>query len=94
LSSHLVPEQHHVRQGTSEFKNFAIIWWNDLSSLHLQPDTWDMLQDIMHERFVPPTYQCDLRKKLQRLDEEDMYVQDYYSELQKGIICAGVHEKM
>jgi hypothetical protein len=39
FSSHLVPEQHRVRQATSEFKDFAIIWWNKLSSLRLQPDT-------------------------------------------------------
>jgi hypothetical protein len=29
FSSHLVPEQHHVRQATSEFKDFALIWWNE-----------------------------------------------------------------
>jgi hypothetical protein len=39
FSSHLVPEQHRVRQATSKFKDFAIIWWNELSSLCLQPDT-------------------------------------------------------
>jgi hypothetical protein len=64
FSSHLILEQHRVRQATSEFKDFAIIWWNELSSLHLQPDTWDRLKGAMHERFVPPTYQCDLQKKL------------------------------
>jgi hypothetical protein len=47
----------------------------------------------MHERFVPPAYQRDLRKKLQCLDQGDMFVQDYYAELQKGMICAGVHEE-
>jgi hypothetical protein len=26
FSSHLVPEQHRVRQATSEFKDFALIW--------------------------------------------------------------------
>jgi hypothetical protein len=62
FSSHLVPEQHRVRQATSEFKDFAIIWWNELSSLHLQPDTWDRLKAAMHERFVPPAYQHDLCK--------------------------------
>jgi hypothetical protein len=67
-SSHLVPEQHRVRHATSEFKDFAIISWNELSSFRLQPDTWDRLKAAMHERFVPPAYQCDLRKKLQRLD--------------------------
>jgi hypothetical protein len=43
---------------------------------------------------VPPAYQCDLCKKLQCLDQGDMSVQDYYAELQKGMIRAGVHEKM
>jgi hypothetical protein len=94
FSSRLVHEQHRVRQATSEFKDFTIIWWNEFSSLHLQPDTWDMVKAAMRERFVPPAYQCDLRKKLQCLDQGDMYVQDYYVELQKGIIRAGVHEEM
>jgi hypothetical protein len=55
FSCHLVPEQHRVRQATSEIKDFAIIWWNELSSL--------CLQSAMRERFVPPAYQHDLRKK-------------------------------
>jgi hypothetical protein len=93
FSSHLVPEQHRVSQATSEFKDFAIIWWNELSSLHLHPDTWDRLKAAMPERFVSPAYQHDLRKKLQRLDQEDMSVQNYYAELQKGIIHASVHEE-
>jgi hypothetical protein len=62
FSSHLVPEQHHVRHVTSEFKDFAIIWWNELYSLRLQPDTWDRLKTVVNERFVPPAYQRDLRK--------------------------------
>jgi hypothetical protein len=74
FSSHLVPEQQCVRQATSEFKDFAIIWWNELSSLRLQPNTWDRLKDAMRERFVPPAYQYDLRKKLQHLDQRDMSV--------------------
>jgi hypothetical protein len=93
FSSHLIPEQHRVRQGTSEFKDFAIIWWNELSRLHFQPDTWDRLKAAMRERFVPPAYQRDLCKKLQCLDQGDMFVQDYYAELQNGMIRAGVHEE-
>ncbi len=79
--SHLVPEQYHVRQATSESKDFAIIWWNELSSLHLHPNTWDMLKTAMRERFVPPAYQRDLCKKMQCFDKGDMSVQDYYAEL-------------
>jgi hypothetical protein len=47
----------------------------------------------MHQRFVPPSYQCDLCMKLQRLDQGGMSIQDYYAELQKGMIRVGVHEE-
>jgi hypothetical protein len=93
FSSHFVFEQHHVRQATSEFKDFALIWWNELATLGLQPHTWDGLKIAMHQRFVSPSYQHNLRKKLQRLDQGDMSVQDYYAELQKSMIHAGVHEE-
>jgi hypothetical protein len=93
FSSHLVPEQHRDRQGTSEFKDFAPIWWNELPTLGLQPHTWDGLKTAMRQRFLPPSYQNDLCKKLQCLDQGDMSVQDYYAELQKGMIRAGVHEE-
>jgi hypothetical protein len=92
FSSQLVSEQHHVRQATSEFKDFALIWWYELATHGLQPHTWDMLKTIMHQRFVLP-YQYDLCKKLQCLDQGDMSVHDYYAELQKGMIRAGVHEE-
>jgi hypothetical protein len=29
--AHLVPDRHKVRQATSEFKDFALIWWASLS---------------------------------------------------------------
>jgi hypothetical protein len=48
----------------------------------------------MRERFVSPAYQRDLQKKLQRLDQGDISVRDYYAELQKGMIRAGVHEEI
>jgi hypothetical protein len=82
FSSHLVPEQHRVRKATSEFKDFALIWWNELATPGLQPHTWDRLKTAMHQRIVPPSYQRDLHKKLQRLDLGDMSIQDYYAELQ------------
>jgi hypothetical protein len=94
FSPHLVPEQHHVMQATSEFKDFALIWLNELATLGLQPHTWDGLKITMRQRFVPPSYQRDLRKKLQRLDQGDMSVQDYYAELQKGIIRVGYMRRL
>jgi hypothetical protein len=66
---------------------------NELATLGLQPHTWDGLKTALRQRFVPHSYQRDLRKKLQRLFQGDMPVQDYYAELQKGMIPAGVHEE-
>jgi hypothetical protein len=54
FSSHLIPGQHRVRQATSEFKDFALIWWNELATLGLQPHTWDGLKTAMRQRFVSP----------------------------------------
>jgi hypothetical protein len=64
-----------------------------LATLGLQPHTWDELKIAICQRFVPPSYQHDLRNKLQCLDQGDMSVHDYYAELQKGMIRAGVHEE-
>jgi hypothetical protein len=65
FSSHLIPKQHRVSQATSEFNDFALIWWNELATLGLQPHTWDGLKTAMHQRSVPPSYQHDLCKKQQ-----------------------------
>jgi hypothetical protein len=94
FSSHLIPEQHRVRKATSEFKDFALIRWNELATLGLQPHTWDGLKTAMRQRFIPPSYQHDLHKKLKHLDQGNMSVQDYYAELQKGMIRVGVHEEI
>ena len=89
FSAHLVPEQHRVRQATSEFKDFAIIWWTGLTSAGLAPTTWADLKVAMRDRFVPPSYHRDLRKSLMRLEQGDKSVQTYYAELQKGLMRCG-----
>ena len=46
----------------------------------------------MRDRFVPPSYHRDLRNKLQRLEQGEKSVQDYYAELQKGLMRCGIVE--
>ena len=92
FSAHLVPEQHHIRQATSEFKDFAIIWWTGLVADNCQPRTWEELKVAMRDRFVPPSYHRDLRKRLMRLEQGDKSVQNYYGELQKGLMRCGIVE--
>jgi hypothetical protein len=91
FAAHLVPDRYKVRQATSEFKDFALIWWASLSQ---KPDTWENLKLSMRDRFVPITYKRDLRKKLQRLEQGDMSVQEYFAELQKGMMRCGVVEDL
>jgi hypothetical protein len=51
FSAHLVPKQHRVRQDTSEFKDFAIIWSTGLAVEGTSPSTWEELKVAMHDRF-------------------------------------------
>ena len=47
----------------------------------------------MHDHFIPP-YKCEWRKKLQRLEQGDMSVQEYYAEFQKCAIRCGIVNDM
>ena len=94
FSAHLVPEHHRVRQATSEFKDFAIIWWNELAAQNALPSTWEELKVAMRDHFVPPSYHRDLSKKLMHLEQGDKSIHDYYGELQKGLMHCSVVEGM
>src|SRR5512140_3245807 len=62
FSAHLVPDQHRVRQASSEFKDFAIMWWAMLADDGVLPTIWKELKVAMRDRFVPPSYLRDLSK--------------------------------
>jgi hypothetical protein len=42
----------------------------------------------MRDHFIPPSYKC----KMQRLEQGNMSVQEYYIEFQKCAICCGIEE--
>jgi len=85
-------QRNRVRQAISEFKDFAIIWWTALASDGNTPRSWAELQVAMHDRFVPSSYHRDLRKKLICSEQGDKSEQDYYGELQKGLMHCSVVE--
>jgi hypothetical protein len=58
--------------------------------LHQQPQSWDRLKEAMRDHFIPPSYKC----KMQRLEQGNMSVQEYYVEFQKYAICCGMEEDM
>ena len=92
LNSHFVPEQHRVRQATSKFKDFAIIWWYELAAMNALPSTWEQLKEAMRDRFIPFSYKRDLLRKIQCLLQGNRSVQEYYKEFQKCSICCEINE--
>ena len=46
----------------------------------------------MRNRFVPPSFKCDLRKKLQCLNQSDRSVEEYYHELQISMLRCDIIE--
>jgi hypothetical protein len=46
----------------------------------------------MRDRFIPPSYHRDLHKSLMCLEQGDKSVQDYYGDLQKGLMRCGIVE--
>jgi hypothetical protein len=69
FAAHLVPERHQVRQATSEFKDFAILWWTGLVGDGRAPTTWEDLKVAMcleqGDKSVQDYY-AELQKGLQR----------------------------
>jgi hypothetical protein len=68
------------------FKDFAIIRWSGLAVENALPTTWEQLKVAMRDRFVPPSYHRELCKKLMHLEQGDKSIQDYYGELQRGLM--------
>jgi hypothetical protein len=81
-----------VSAATCEFTDFASIWWSEHCRVNHAniPATWLGLKHAMRTRFVPPHYQRDLLKKLARLEQGKNSVQEYYQELQTGMIRCGI----
>jgi hypothetical protein len=47
----------------------------------------------MRHRFVPSYYACDLLNKMHRFQQGSQSIEDYYQELQKGMIHCGILEE-
>jgi hypothetical protein len=61
------PKNARVTQATSEFSDFASVWWVEYGKKHPNdiPQTWIALKRVMRARFIPSYYACDLINKLQ-----------------------------
>jgi hypothetical protein len=62
------PKNARVRAATSEFSDFASVWWVEYGKKHPNdiPQTLIALKRVMWARFVPSYYTRDLINKLQQ----------------------------
>ena len=65
-----------------------VAWYHDNI-----PTTWVALKTAMRTRFVPPYYQREMLQKLTRLQQGRKSVEEYYQELQTGLIRCGLVEE-
>jgi hypothetical protein len=57
------------------------------------PQAWIALKQVMRARFVPSYYARDLINKLQQLKHGARSVEEYYQELQIGMLCCNLEER-
>jgi hypothetical protein len=94
FSCHDIPANSQVKAAISEFTDFALIWWREYKQkLPINiVTTWTQLKTVMRHRFVPSYYARDLLNKMQRFQQGSQYVEEYYQELQKGMLRCGLVE--
>jgi hypothetical protein len=94
FTCHDFPENACVRAATSEFTEFASVWWIEYAKKNPNnmPQTWDALKRVMRARFVPSYYARDLLNQLQQLKQGTKSVEEYYQELQMGMLRCNLEE--
>lgn len=94
FACHEFPENARVRAATSEFTEFASVWWieHGKKNPNNMPQTWDALKRVMRARFVPSYYARDMLNKLQQLRQGTKSVEEYYQELQMGMLRCNIEE--
>jgi hypothetical protein len=89
------PENARVRAATSEFSDFASVWWVEYGKKHPNdiPQAWIALKWVMRARFVPSYYARDLTNKLQQFKQGAISVEEYFQELQIGMLRCNLEER-
>jgi hypothetical protein len=72
-----------------------LFWWVEYGKKHPNdiPQTWIALKRVMRARFVSSYYARDLINKLQQLKQGARSVEEYYQELQIGMLHCNLEER-
>jgi len=82
-----------------EFSGYALTWWNQIQENQLvlgreHINTWEEMKQVMRRRFVPSSYQRDLRNRLQMLKQGKRSVNEYYKEMELLLVQTGIREDL
>ena len=94
---HNYSEEKKVKLAAVEFTDYASIWWdqfviNRRRNGERSIRSWEEMKVVMRKRFIPSHYYRDLFRKLQRLSQRSMNVEDYYKEMEIAMIRANIEE--
>jgi hypothetical protein len=94
---HNFSNQHRVNLTSVEFFGYALTWWNQLQEHQLRLglrhiSTWEEMKRVMKRRFVPSSYQRDLRNRLQLLKQGKKSVDEYDKEMELLLVRTGIKE--
>ena len=94
---HNLSDQRRVNLASVEFSGYALTWWNQVQENQLELglgyiNTWEEMKRVMKRRFVPSSYQRDLRNRLQMLKQGKRTIDEYYKEMELLLVWAGIRE--
>jgi hypothetical protein len=86
-----------VNLASVEFSGYALTWWNQVQENQLDLgfgyiNTWEAMKRVMRRRFVPSSYQRDIRNRLQVLKQGKRFVDEYYKDMEQLLVCAEIRE--
>ncbi|CAM0951129.1 unnamed protein product [Alopecurus aequalis] len=92
FDNHNFSEEKKLRVASSEFTEYALVWWDNLNRNGERPATWVDMKRVMRDKFVPASYTRQLHSKLRRLVQGVKTVDEYYKEMQTLMIRTAVRE--
>jgi hypothetical protein len=75
-----------LSHGGIKYKKISLCW-DVIISTH-----GDKMKRVMRRRFVPSSYQRDLRNRLQILRQGSKFVDDYFKEMELLLVRSGIRE--
>jgi hypothetical protein len=94
---HNLSYQRRVNLASVEFSGYALTWCNQVQENQVELgrdyiNTWAELKRVMRRRFVPSSYQRDIRNMLQVLKQGKRTVDEYYKEMELLLVRAEIRE--